>query len=344
MLIQDPGAFQKRGKNDMKILVIRFSSIGDIVLTTPVVRCLKEQISGLELHYLTKFKYKGVLQHNPHIDKIHVYSKKYKSLINQLRYENFDQIIDLHNNQRTFLFKMALGVKSMAVDKINLQKWLMVKFKKDRLPKLHMVDRYMETVKHLGVVNDNKGLDHYIHERDHVDLPTYFPQMSNSEDYIAFAIGGQHFTKRLPLYKISSICKRLPLPVILLGGLEDELVGDSVVSEAIRHNKILNGCGKLRLNQSASVVQQAKWVISHDTGMMHIATAYGKDLISIWGNTIPEFGMSPYPKDEKQKRKIVEVKGLNCRPCSKIGYSACPQGHFKCLNDIQEDLVIQNLT
>ncbi len=319
---------------------MRFSSIGDIVLTTPVIRCLKEQISDAEIHYLTKAQYKDVLKANPYIDKLHLYHNKYKQLINQLRLERYDHVIDLHNNQRTFLFKMALGVKSRAVDKINPQKLLMVKLKIDRLPKVHMVDRYLETTSHLGIANDQKGLDHFIPERDEVNIADYFPQLAG-KSYIAFVIGGQHFTKRLPLNKITSICKKLPLPVVLIGGIDEELVGESVVSEVTRHNPIFNACGKLRLNQSASVVKQAEWVVTHDTGLMHMATAFGKKIIAIWGNTIPEFGMYPYPKNGEQFRKNVEVKGLDCRPCSKIGYAQCPKGHFNCMNQIKEADILE---
>jgi len=94
----------------------------------------------------------------------------------------------------------------------------------------------------------------------------------------------------------------------------------------------VNACGRFSINQSASVIQQAAWVVTSDTGMMHIASAFNKKIISVWGNTVPEFGMGPYlPAPESS---ILEVKGLECRPCSKLGYRQCPLGHFKCMNDI----------
>ena len=154
---------------------------------------------------------------------------------------------------------------------------------------------------------------------------------------MAFAIGAQHFTKRLPTARIIELCERLQQPVILLGGKEDAATGEEIVSyfqNRTPNNEqqtiVYNACGKYNLNGSASLVRQAEKVVSHDTGLMHIAAAFQKDIISIWGNTIPEFGMYPF----RTKYKVLEVHGLSCRPCSKIGYSKCPKGHFKCMWDI----------
>lgn len=120
------------------------------------------------------------------------------------------------------------------------------------------------------------------------------------------------------------------MPLILLGGKEDAAIAEQVYQ--FHKNKTINLCGKLNLNQSASIIQQANKVITSDTGLMHIAAAFKKDIISLWGNTIPEFGMGPYLAGKDSQ--ILEVKGLSCRPCSKLGYKKCPKGHFKCMNDI----------
>lgn len=339
----------------MKILILRFSSIGDIVLTTPVIRCLKLQL-GAEIHYVTKRQYESVLKENPYIDCLHLYGKSYKQLFHKLRSEKFDYLIDLHNNQRSLLFKLALGVPHKTVDKINVQKWLKVHLKIDRLPALHMVDRYMATTQKLNIQNDNAGLDYFISESDKVNIAEYFPTFQPNH-YIAFSIGGSFFTRRMPIEKIISICKdislKLNMPIVLLGGPDEKNTGEQIVQELEKLKEqqlplnntsnnfnITNACGKLRLNQSASVVKQSAWVITHDTGLMHIATAYGKNLVAIWGNTIPEFGMYPYPKNSNQKRFNIEVKGLDCRPCSKIGAHKCPKGHFRCLKEIDEAEVL----
>lgn len=312
-----------------KILIIRFSSIGDIVLTTPVVRCLKQQVSGAEVHYLVKEQFCSVVEHNPYIDKVHTIREDVAEVIDELRSEKFDCVVDLHHNLRSARVKMKLHVPSSSFNKLNVQKWLAVNLKWNLLPKVHIVDRYMDTVKRLGVSNDGKGLDYFISPADEVDR-SVLPQQ-HRQGFIAFVIGAQHYTKRLPPEKIKFICKKLSLPVILLGGPEDAQRGEEI---AAGDEKIFNACGKFSLAQSASLVRQAEYMITHDTGLMHIAAAFKKRIYSVWGNTIPEFGMYPYMPGEGSK--IIEVKNLYCRPCSKLGYNKCPQGHFRCMRGIGE--------
>jgi ADP-heptose:LPS heptosyltransferase len=138
-----------------------------------------------------------------------------------------------------------------------------------------------------------------------------------------------------------------------LGGKEDADVGENIARFFEKHllyssnenelqndlNKraiVFNGCGKFNLNQSASLLKQSLAVFTHDTGLMHIAAAFKKQIFSIWGNTVPEFGMYPY----KTPFSIFENKKLQCRPCSKIGHNKCPLGHFKCMNDVVFDFYL----
>lgn len=318
-------------------MIIRFSSIGDIVLTTPVARCIKTQLKGCEVHYLTKKSYVGILQSNPNINKVWALDGKIDALIKALKAEQFDQIIDLHNNLRSKIVKFRLGVPSTSFHKLNLRKWVLVNLNKNILPPIHIVDRYLQTAAVLGVKNDHKGLDYFIPKADEVDISTL--PANFQQGYIAFAIGAQHATKRLTPSKIIDICKGIAQPILLLGGKEDSATGDFI--ENVVGTTVFNACGKFNLNQSASIVRQAKKLITHDTGLMHIAAAFDKEIISIWGNTVPEFGMYPY---QVSKSHIVEVKGLSCRPCSKIGYQKCPKGHFKCMNDINLHTIINSAT
>jgi len=327
----------------MKILIIRFSSIGDIVLTTPVVRCLKTQLDDAEIHYATKQKFENLFEENPYIDKVHFLNGGLRQYIQQLRAEKFDYIIDLHNNLRTRIIKSSLGIKSYSFNKLNWEKWLMVNLKINKLPNIHIVDRYLEIVKEMGVKNDSLGLDYFIPEKDEVPVE-WLPETHRS-GYVAYVIGAQHTTKKLPLRKMIELCDRINKPIILLGGKEDAATGEEVrqffesnkgsesfeagLKELNKKTIIYNACGKYNLNQSASLVKQSRFVFSHDTGLMHIAAAFKKEIFSIWGNTIPSFGMYPY----RTKFTVFENTKLNCRPCSKIGYKKCPKGHFKCMND-----------
>ncbi|MBI3520360.1 MAG: glycosyltransferase family 9 protein [Bacteroidetes bacterium] len=313
----------------MKILVVRFSSIGDIVLTTPVLRCIKQQLNDIELHFVTKQSFQSVIEHNIYIDKLFTMKDSLSEVIPQLRKENYDYVIDLHHNIRTLKLKTALGKKSFSFNKLNWEKFLIVHLKINQLPDKHIVDRYFEAVDPIGVKNDGKGLDYFIGEKDEIDIQSSLPSLFHGE-YHALVVGGSYYTKQIPGHKLKDICARSSLPVILLGGKEDAAIAEQVYQ--LHKNKTINLCGKLTINQSASIIQQAKKVITSDTGLMHIAAAYKKDIISLWGNTIPEFGMGPYLAGKNSQ--LLEVNNLSCRPCSKLGYKKCPKGHFKCMNDI----------
>lgn len=317
-----------------KILIIRFSSIGDIVLTTPVIRCIRQQLPDAEIHFAVKKIFYPVLKANPYIDHFHLLEDDLAGLTQELKAEKFDFIVDLHQSLRSRKIRLSLGVPSRGFHKLNLQKWLLAKFKIDLMPDIHIVDRYFRAAEPLGVVNDGKGLEYFIPAEDVYDLKD-LPEIFQA-DYTAFVIGAKHATKRLPEHKIISICKKLDSPVILLGGPED--AGNASKIELACGRKVLSLCGKLNLNQSASLVKQAKSVITHDTGLMHVAAAFHKNIVSIWGNTVPQLGMYPYMPGSEEKSVIVEVKGLKCRPCSKLGYDKCPKGHFRCMEEISEDL------
>jgi ADP-heptose:LPS heptosyltransferase len=320
----------------MKILVLRFSSIGDIVLTTPVVRCLKTQLDDAEVHYVSKIQYKTILENNPYIDKLFFLKEDLSDLVAELKPERYDLIIDLHNNLRTRILKFRLGARSFSFNKLNVEKWLMVNLKINHLPDVHIVDRYLETTRQLGIKNDALGLDYFIPEKDEVPLD-WLPE-THRTGFVAYAIGGQHETKKLPVLRMTELCKKINRPIILLGGKEDfengeqirSSCGESITGAAA---SVYNACGKFNLNQSASVIKKSDVVFSHDTGLMHIAAAFKKEVYSIWGNTIPAFGMYPY----RTKNHALENNTLSCRPCSKIGFDKCPKGHFKCMNELVFD-------
>ena len=315
----------------VKFLIIRFSSIGDIVLTTPVIRNLKTQIEGAEIHYLTKKAFAPVLQENPYIHKIHLYDNNLKEIISDLKKVDFDFIIDLHNNLRSSRVKLSLNKVSYSFPKLNLEKWLMVNLKINKLPDVHIVERYMSTLNLFNIKNDKRGLDFFISADNEMNtrlLPETFHR-----GYISVVIGAKHNTKQLPLTRLIELIRNLNFPVILLGGKDDAERGESI-SDAIGET-CQNFCGKLSIQQSASYLKQSKLVITHDTGLMHIASAFGKTILSVWGNTVPEFGMYPYLPGENSE--IFQVKNLKCRPCSKIGYEKCPLKHFNCMNQIELD-------
>ncbi len=319
-----------------KFLVIRFSSIGDIVLTTPVVRAIKTQLPNVEVHFCTKLAYKDLVINNPYIDKCHFLENSIFDLIAKLRAERFEFVIDLHNNLRTTLIKYALGVDAIGFSKLNVEKYLYTRFKINVLPRVHIVDRYMKTVKPFGVKNDGKGLDFFIPYKDQVESDWLPPTHQNG--FVAYAIGGQHATKKLPLERMIELCQKINYPIVLLGGKEDAPQAQQIEG-ALGNALIYNACGKYNFNQSASLVEQSELVFSHDTGLMHVAAAFGKKIYSIWGSTTKDFGMYPY----NTPYVILENNELDCRPCSKIGHDKCPQGHFNCMKALSFDFEIREL-
>ena len=313
----------------MKILVIRFSSIGDIVLTTPVLRALKKQIPAVELHFLTKAGFKTVVANNPHIDRIFTIDSRISEVLQELKSEQYDYIIDLHKNARTLALRIKLDKPVYTFPKLNWQKLLLVKLKKNLLPKLHIVERYFMAVEKLGVVNDNLPSEFYISEKDEVNLLEKFGLQTKS--FVTIAIGAHFATKRMPLTKLKEIIEKIQLPIVLVGGPMDISFADALLS-MFPDQAIYSACGTYNLAQSASIVKQSKVLLTNDTGMMHIASCFQLPIVSVWGNTVPALGMFPYLPENPELFTIHEVKGLNCRPCSKIGFQKCPKGHFNCMN------------
>lgn len=312
----------------MKLLVIRFSSIGDVVLTTPVVRCLKQQVPHAEIHFITKKAFKPVLDENPYIDQLITIEKSVDEVVDRLRAEKYDHVIDLHNNIRTLRLKRALKVRSSAFPKKNFEKLLLTTFKINRMPDVHVVDRYFEAVKQLGVVNDQKPCDFFLLDADLVSLESI---ALTSKGFIGVAMGAQYATKQMPVSLMAEILKGIQLPVVLLGGPMDSERA-TVLIQQLPNQRVLDLCGKLTLRQSAFMTKHCAKLLTGDTGLMHIASCFETPIVSVWGNTVPDFGMYAYAPQNKALYTIHEVEGLSCRPCSKIGYKECPKKHFNCMH------------
>ncbi len=325
----------------MKILLIRFSSIGDIVLTTPVIRCIKRQMDDdVELHMLTRDKFESLSYNNPYIDKTHEYGNSLREVIKELKKEEFDYVVDLQKNSLSRRVCWALGCEHHSFHKLDFKKMLLTTFKINKLPDVHIVDRYFEAVEPLDVKNDGRGLEFYISESNMMQEPDLPEEFRNG--FYAVVVGGSYNTKVIPTEKLVEIIEKLDEPVILLGGPGD-MQRAKQVADAVGEN-VWNPVGMLNLEQSAAIIKMSKAVLTSDTGMMHIAAALNKPMVSVWGNTVPEFGMYQlYPKGSINKLNIVEIKDLKCRPCSKLGYKKCPKGHFKCMKMIDTDKVVSLL-
>ena len=325
----------------MKILVVRFSSIGDVVLTTPIVRALKKQVPNAEVHFLTKKTFASILKVNPYVDKVYAIEKSINECLSELKSEQFDWVIDLHNNLRTRSLKFKLRRPSKSFSKLNWKKWLLVKFKVNKMPDVHIVQRYFDTVKHLGVENDLGLCDFPIEEENKVDVTETFGL--EPQKFISIVIGAKFGTKQLPINKIVEVIDTANLPVVLIGGPDDRMMGEKVLNK-VKNKSVLNTCGNFNLQGSASILSQSHKVLTNDTGMMHIASAFEVSIVSVWGNTTPDLGMYPYRPNQKESFTVHQVEGLNCRPCSKIGFSNCPKEHFDCMEKQDVSAIVADLT
>lgn len=313
----------------LKILLVRFSSIGDIVLTTPVVRCLKKQLNA-ELHYLTKTIYTSILSENIYLDKVYVIKDHIDEIMASLKKERYDYVIDLHNNLRSNILTFKLGVKTQRYFKSNFKKFLLTAFRINILGESNVIERYMRTVISLGVRDDNQGLDYFL--PSNINLEGF----DIRQRFISWSIGGSYLNKKLPINIILDICSKISEPIVLLGGEEDIGMGDKIIEEVSKKN-IYNYCGKLSLSESAYMIENSKLLLTNDSGMMHIGAACNKPIISFWGCTKPSLGFAPY---QNKNKSILILSNDSNIPCSKHG-DRCRNKSKLCINNISSTEILE---
>lgn len=324
----------------MKILVIRFSSLGDILLTTPVLRCLKLQRPDFSIHFVTKQEWAPLVERNPYVDKVHVLFRDFPSLVQELKAERFDGILDLHGSLRSRRLCFVMGKKAWRFNKQNVLKALIVHFKIKRSVR-HVVWRYIEACQQWGVCYDGQGLDFLISEDEYNFSKGLLPEAFRP-GFIAVTVGARHFTKTMPPEKLSVLLNTINRPVALLGGRAEAEVASGLLKQL--RCPAVHLAGRLPLGMSAAILQQAAGVLAHDTGLMHMAAALRKPMVVLWGSTTPALGMYPlYPEGQQHLVGYSEVPGLPCRPCHKIGRSRCPRGHFACMQRQDPEAIRQLL-
>lgn len=321
------------------VLIVRFSSLGDVVLTTGVIRELSTQLPELAIDVVTSKKFAEVFRNSPHIrncfevdtSQSAVQMALSRSALFQSKYE---YIIDLQNSLRSRIFTFGLSHSIARVQKFRMEKLAMVR-KKERIELPPIPDRYRATIqKFFSVTNDDGGLELFV---------TTSPQQSVSQR-IGIAPGAKHFTKRLPLEKWKDVINSLlekGFEISLLGGIDDKHLCYQL--SEIDTERIKNCGGATSLRQTVEAIQECKVIISNDSSVAHIASACKVPIVSIFGSTIPGFGFLPY----QTQNIVVENKELACRPCTHIGRSDCPLGHFECMKSIQPAEIISaavNLT
>jgi lipopolysaccharide heptosyltransferase II len=315
-----------------KILVIRLSSLGDVLLTTPVLRALKQKFRMSEIHFLVRPQFAEAVRYNPNILIIHEYDpKKTDETKRFLEAERFDLIIDLQNNFRSRFITSGLKMTVLRFSKPTFKKWLLVNLKINLLKEMKNIpQRYSETVENLQL--DSDGLDLFLPEN-------LGSELKNDKNYIGLCPGAQHFTKRWPkeyFIELGNILIKNNYQVVLFGGKSDIEIC-SEISAGI--GNCINLQNENELFKIAAGMKKCKLIISNDTGLMHVASAMNVPVISIFGSSVKEFGFIPC----NVKSLVLENNAINCRPCSHVGKSVCPKKHFKCMNEINAPYVFDQI-
>ena len=317
-----------------RLLIIRLSSLGDILLTTPIIRALKNKFPEAKIDFLLREEYEDTLKYNSYLNKTILLKRDYGSeeLIAALKSSNYELIIDLQNNGRSRGIVKRIGVKAVKYKKKNLLKFLLVKFNfKSNSKLLSVPKRYANTLPELQL--DEKGLDLFLPE-------SLKNKLVSEKKYIGLCPGSRHFTKKYPEEYFVELGKTIldsGRQVVLFGGSDDLEVNDRLHSKFMGSINLSNNNDLL---QTANDMKFCEAIICNDSGLMHTATAVGVPVVAIFGSTVTDFGFAPY----NNPNLILENKSLNCRPCSHIGRSSCPKRHFKCMKEIYPHVVFESLT
>ncbi len=332
-----------------KILIIRLSSIGDIVLSTPVVRCLRKAFPKAKIDYVVKQEFLGLVKSNPHLNHVHTFAKSsgYRGLSaikKKIQETGYDIIVDIHKNYRSRYLRFGSGAKKIAVYRKRLfVRALLVLFKLNLYgsPKPVYL-RYFEAVEGLGVRYDGKGTEVVVPQREaiHIEQLLKSEGYSASRPLLVLCPGASSFNKRWPSERFVAVGRHFlhskAYRVALLGGAEERQICESIRKGI--SSDVTNFAGRLKLVQSAALLGGASIVLTNDSGMMHLAQSQKRAVVALFGPTTKELGFFPM----EEKSRVVEVK-LRCRPCTTKGLRRCPKKHFQCMRNISSEQVISAL-
>jgi lipopolysaccharide heptosyltransferase II len=331
----------------VKILVLRFSSLGDVILTTTLLTALKRKFPDSQLHYCVKSSYSEILKFNPKINQLITVDddltfEKLKALRKNLAGNAYDLIVDAHNNLRTFYLKLFLRRKSkvVSVKKYSVRKFLLVKFKINLLKELPPIAMRLKRI--CDINNDKADTraipEIYTDEQSKVNAEKVLQglKLSNDTSLICVIPSTRHFTKTYPSEYFAELVNKFDknkFAVLLTGKGKDSRNIDIIKKNT--GSNVYDLCDKLSLLDLAEVMKKCKLVISGDTGPMHIAEALNIPLVTIAGSSVSEFGFFPVSENSR----VIENEGLKCRPCTHIGRDECPLGHFKCMRELKPEML-----
>lgn len=330
-----------------KILIIRLSSIGDVLLTTPVIRHLKNKFPGGQIDFVVKKEFADLLKYHPGIGHLYQYDKNdevnsLKKIRQQIRNQHYDLIIDLHKNFRSYYLTTGSGAKNIVRYKKGIfQRFLLVKFKLNLYKAvIPIYQRYLNCLNYYGIRHDGQGLDIFFDQKiEKMFIADYANFLNHSSGLIiGIAPGAKHVTKQWTVEGFSSVIdffvRNKNARIILFGSnAEQEIIQSLSIDQ---YSLVLNACGRLSLLETAALMSHCDLVLTNDSGLMHLAAALKKKVVAIFGSTTEELGFFPYTT----QHIVVQNETLKCRPCSHIGRKKCPKRHFKCMKEITAEQVI----
>ncbi len=329
-----------------KTLFIRMSSIGDIVLTTPMLRSFKKKFPQSRVDFIVRKEFAELLRYNPHIDALYEFNAQtglagLRKLCDELRPVEYDLLVDAHNSLRSrYIRRRVPARKKVRINKRVIQRFFLVKLKwQVYRDNVHVADRYLEPLQPFGVTNDGEGLELHIPEEMKKRIADEFGKLKRERITIAaLCPSAKHYTKRwLKEYYVElaeKLIRNYNAYIVILGGPEDQSYCEDI-RRLIGEERTLNVAGEVSLLQSAAILDHCDVVLTNDTGLMHIAVARKRKVVAIFGSTVKEFGFFPYGENNT----VVEHPDLSCRPCTHIGLHKCPKQHFRCMKDITPDTV-----
>jgi heptosyltransferase-2 len=338
-----------------RILIIRFSSIGDIVLASPLIRALRNRFPTAQIDFVTKAEYAELVRSNHALNFTFSYDsgtgfEGLRALKRRLASERYDLVIDIHNSLRSRFIRSLRGVRDIVVvDKRVLERTALVKLKKNLYREVVSVaDRYLEPVAPWGVVNDGKGLDLHITDETLFGVNARMARLKLHRFEAAFGLcpGARHMTKRWPAERYAEtgirLVKQTDGVILLFGGPEDRGTTSAIadaIGAAAGLERVFDLAGELSIMETAAAFEYVDVVVTNDSGLMHVAAARRRPLVAVFGSTVREFGFFPVHSDAT----VLEVRGLDCRPCSPIGRASCPESHLRCLTDTTVEAVVQSV-
>ena len=321
------------------ILAVRFSSIGDILLTTPLLRAIRQTHPGARLTLLTKREYVPLLSHNPHVHRVVGLSptRSLFSLATELRGERYSHLLDLHDNLRSRALRLLVPGRWRSYPKHRLDRALLIRAKRNRYrDRRPVAERYFSAAAGLRVLPDGGPPEFFLGPEAGEQISAWLTSSGlEDEAFVAVAPGAAHATKRWPLAHWRALVDQNiadGFAVVVVGGAADAGLGAALAEGKGR--RVLNAAGLFGLQATGALLQRARALVSGDTGVMHMATGVGTSVLGLFGPTVEAFGFFPYTS----RATVLELP-LPCRPCTSQGGPECPLGHHRCLVDIHPQAV-----